>query len=205
MTLPSRPAILAIAATVGVTLLVGTLEWSRRHPNLPPVPATLPAPRPGVLQVTDAVRSLKLITWQFDTTISAETVSDKWYGNAIASVRAPVRYQYGVNLENVRRADIFVDSDGYTFIVPPPERVSVEVNLAELNQTLQVSGARWKGQNQDQIDQARKALADLAQQTQLSPDDVARLREVSRQQIETMLRNVTGAGSSARISVRFAE
>jgi hypothetical protein len=172
---------------------------------VPAPPATVPAARPGVLQVTDAVRSLKLITWQFDTTISAESVSDKWYGNAIASVRAPVRYQYGVNLEHLRREDIFLDAGGYTFIVPPPERVSVEVNLAALNQTLQVSGARWKSQNQDQIDEARKRLAQVAQETQLSPEDVTRLREVSRQQIERMLQNVTGADASARVSVRFAE
>jgi hypothetical protein len=200
-----RSAILAIAATVGVALLVGALEWNRRNPSAPPTPATAPAARPGVLQVTNAVRSLKLVTWQFETTINAESMSDKWYGNAVASVRAPVRYQYGVNLENMRREDIFVDTAGYTFIVPAPERISVEVNLAELNQTLQVSGARWKGQNQDQIDQARRRLADLAQTTQLSPADVTRLRDVSRKQVEQMLRNVIGADPSARVTVRFAE
>ena len=200
-----RSAILAVAATLGVVLLVGALEWNRRHPSALPTPATLPVVRPGVLQVTDAVRSLKLVTWQFETTISAETMSDKWYGNAVASVRAPVRYQYGVNLENVRREDIFLDTAGYTFIVPAPERISVEVNLAELNQTLQVSGARWKGQNQGQIDEARKRLAEIAQASQLSPEDATRLRDVSREQVEAMLRNVIGADVDQRVTVRFAE
>lgn len=196
----NRHAILAIACCVGAALLIGTLELQRHQSSPPIAPA---ATKPSALNVADAVRSLKLVTWEFETTISAEAVSDKWYGDAVASVRAPVRYQYGVDLARLRREDVLFGTDGYVFIVPPPERIAVEVDVAKLEQSLKVSGARWRSQNQSQLDAARTKLASVARQTELSPDDAKRLRDVSREQLEKHLANVLGGEN--RVSVRFAD
>lgn len=204
---PTLTALLLIA--VGV----GTYYLQPREPSAnaaAPAPTTGPARvAPPIAQVTNAVRSLKLITWAFDTTLDARVVSDRWYGDATAEVRAPVRYQYGVDLGSLRVEDSFYDaaSERYVFLVRPPQRLSCEIDLAQLEQTLTTSGLRWKSQNADQIDAARRTLAARAQALVLSDDDQKRLRDVSREQVENHLRGVISrvTGTDTNVSVRFSD
>ena len=206
----NRHAILAIVLCAAAALLVVGLEMQRRTRSAAPaatVPAAAIESTQTIANVADAVRTLKLVTWQFETTISAQSVSDKWYGDAVARVRAPVRYQYGVDLERLRHEDVLLGSDGasYVFLVPPPERIAVEVDVAKLEQELRVSGARWRSQNGDRVDSARTKLAAVAEKVELSPGDEKRLREVSREQLERHLSNVVKPGGEARVIVRFAD
>ena len=45
------------------------------------VPTTAPSRTPAIALIASEARELKLITWGFETTIDAQSVSDKWYGD----------------------------------------------------------------------------------------------------------------------------
>lgn len=177
--------------------------------GLPAAETEATRPAPQIAQITNAARSLKLITWSFDTTLDARVVSDRWYGEATAEVRAPVRYQYGVDLGTLEPKDAFFDSAGerFVFLVRPPQRLSCEIDVAQLEQTLTTSGLRWRSSNTAKIDEARKILATRAQDLLLSAADEGRLRDVSREQLEAHLRGVLSrvAGIDANVVVRFSD
>lgn len=197
---------------IAVALVVGAGVWLMNRPASVAAPAAkppaaAPATRP-VAVVVDAARQLKLVTYSFKTTVDAAVISDKWYGDASAHVRAPVKYQYGVDLDTLRADDVFYDAIGrrYVFVVAPPARIATEVDLAEMSAALDVSGMRWKSQNQDQLERARKLLAERAQTMTLAADDEAKLVDASRQQIEGLLRKVLGQhGEDVTVAVRFGK
>jgi len=103
----STAGVLVLAAGVGIATYLLQPRGSGSLPNAS-YPTTSAA-SPSIAQVTDAVRSLRLITWSFDTTLDARSISDKWYGEAAATVRAPVRYQYGLDLDSLSGDDVVFD------------------------------------------------------------------------------------------------
>ena len=201
-------------AVVGLLTAVGVGTYLLQ-PHAPAASASGPvaqagdATQPLLARVTNAARALKLITWAFETTLDARVVSDKWYGDVTAQVHAPVRYQYGVDLDSLRAEDAFYDSanERYVFLVEPPQRLSCEIDVEQLEQRLTATGMRWKSQNAAQADAARRILAQRAQRLILSEDDERRLRDVSREQLEGHLRQVLArfAGAETNVVVRFSE
>lgn len=201
---------------LALAMLVGAGVWlaARRAPAqavATPAAATAePATRP-VAVVVDAARQLKLVTYSFKTNVDARVISDKWYGDASARVLAPVRYQYGVDLGSLRAEDVFYDAIGrrYVFVVAPPTRIAAEVDLAEMQTALSVSGMRWKSQNQDQLERARKLLADRAKTMTLTPDDERKMTEATREQVAGLLRKILMQQGSEQqdvtVDVRFGK
>jgi Protein of unknown function (DUF4230) len=202
----------AIVCTMAVVVSIAVIETSRRRspamPPVDPVPTTTFAV-PPVARVVDAARALKLVTWTFDTQVDAQSISDRWYGDAVAVVRAPVKYQYGVDLEGLKREDLVVDEPGrrFVFIVPAPRRISAEVGVEQLEQSLKTSGLRWRSANQRHLEEARLLLARRAQEMVLSEEDDRRLRDASRSQLQTLLATVLGPelGRDRTIEIRFAD
>lgn len=194
-----------------VALMVGAGVWLATRPPSPVAPQPAAAAAPAtcpVAVVVDAARQLKLVTYSFKTTVDAAVLSDKWYGDATAKVRAPVRYQYGIDLDSLRADNVFYDAIGkrYVFVVAPPTRIAAEVDLAEMQSAIDVSGMRWKSQNLDQLERARKLLADRAKTMTLSPDDERKLTDASREQIEALLRRILAQqGEDAAVVVRFGK
>ena len=101
---------------------------------------------------------------------------------------------------------------------PPPEprlrAVAVELlprgisggDLARLEESLHVSGLRWRSNNKDQLEATRKQLAVRAQTLVLNDADEKRLRDASREQLETHLNKVlAAAGVGGKAVVRFAD
>jgi hypothetical protein len=207
-----RPFLWAVSA-IGLAVLAGVgTYWMQRPPATAvpaPVATTVPTTRPATIAViAQEARDLKLITWSFETTVDAQSVSDKWYGDSVANVRAPVRYQYGVDLETLEERSIFRDAatGELMFIVKPPKRLSVEVDVERLEQSLQTSGMRWKSRNQSQLEETLKELGAIANSLVLSPKDEQRMREASRQQIEKHLHRVLARiEPGAIVNVKFAE
>src|ERR1041385_1726545 len=67
-----------------------------------PTPAILktspkPAPPPTAVVLT-ATRQLKLLTFAIDSTVTTTKTDESWRGTASATVKAPVRYHFGVDL-----------------------------------------------------------------------------------------------------------
>lgn len=208
----SRPLLWSVAA-VGVAAAVGLVTYWRQPPapvvTTTSAPATAPAPAPPTLAtIVSEARELKLITWSFETEVDAQSVSDRWYGDSIASVRAPVKYQYGVDLASLGEDAVFRDpaTGELTFIVATPRRLSVEIDLERLEQSLKTSGLRWKARNQGQLDETRAQLGTVAKHLELSPRDDQRMREASREQIERHLRQVLGRiEPGVVVGVRFGK
>lgn len=200
-------AAIALATAAGV----GTY-WMQ--PAAPVAATTAPALAPpstrpvSVAVIAREARDLKLITWAFETTVDAQSVSDKWYGDSIATVRAPVRYQYGIDLGTLKEDSIFRDANTgqLMFIVKPPQRLSAEVDLERLEQSLKTSGLRWRSRNQSQLKATLRELGAIANGLTLSPGDEQRMREVSRQQVERHLQRVLARIEPGLIvTVKFAE
>jgi hypothetical protein len=202
----SAAILIAVGAGLGV-------YWLQPRAAPPPAAATAPTTLPATRPVTIAVimqeaRELKLLTWGFETTVDAQSVSDKWYGDAIANVRAPVRYQYGVDLATLEERSVFRDAGtgALLFIVKPPQRLSVEVDVERLEQTLRTSGMRWRSNNQKQLRRTVNELGAIANNLQLSPGDEQRMREASRQQLERHLHRVLARlEPGVVVHVKFAE
>lgn len=196
--------LLAIGAGLGVYFL----QPAPSSPQASPA-TTSPMSSPSTIAViTQEARDLKLITWSFETSVDAQSVSDKWYGDSIASVRAPVRYQYGVDLTTLEEGSIFRDANTgqVLFIVHPPSRLSVEIDLERLEESLRTSGMRWKSRNQDQLDDTRRQLGEVAKNLELSKRDEQRMREVSRLQIEAHLQRVLSRiEPGVMVDVKFAD
>lgn len=200
------------AVLIAVAAGLGTY-WLQARPDPQPQAATAPATSPTTRPVTIAViaqeaRELKLLTWSFETTVDAQTVSDKWYGDAIANVHAPVRYQYGVDLATLGEKSVFRDSGtgAVLFIVKPPQRLSVEVDVERLEQSLKTSGIRSRSNNQKQLRQTVNELGAIANNLALSPSDQQRMREASRQQLEKHLQRVLARlEQGVVVNVKFAE
>lgn len=209
--LPSRFALLAlvVAACAGFAVyLLQSRGADDSQSVATSVPTTAPSRAPAIALIASEARELKLITWGFETTIDAQSVSDKWYGDSVAEARAPVRCQYGVDLQTLEEGSIFRDSatGSLTFIVKPPKRLSVEVDVERLEQSLETSGLRWRSRNQSQLDATLKELGAQANSLTLSPKDEQRMREASRHQIETHLQRVLARiEPGIVINVKFAD
>ena len=198
---------------MGVAFCVGAVTFWMQ-PAAPVAPTAIASATtratapPSIATIVSESRELKFITWSFETEVDAQSISDRWYGDAVASVRAPVKYQYGIDLAALVEDAVFRDpsTGALTFVVPSPERLSVEIDLERLEQSLKTSGMRWKSRNQAQLDETRAQLGTIARNLELSPRDQQRMREVSRQQIETHLSRVLSRIEPGLfVSVKFAE
>ena len=199
----------AIALAVGVGAVTYWMQPREAATDPAIIPATAPTSRPATLAViVREARDLKLITWSFETTVDAQSVSDKWYGDAVATVRAPVKYQYGIDLATLEEGSIFRDANTgqMMFIVHAPQRLSVEIDLERLEESLQTSGLRWKSRNQSQLDDTRSRLGAIAKGLELSKRDDARMKEISREQIERHLSQVLSRiEPGVVVGVKFGE
>lgn len=208
----SRSWLFAVASLViaaGAGLATYWMQPGAPVSMIPAVASTAPSTRPATIAlIASEARQLKLITWTFETTLDAQSISDKWYGDSIAQVRAPVRCQYGVDLQTLEDGSIYRDSasGAVTFVVKPPQRLSAEIDVEQLQQSLKTTGLRSRSGNQTQLDATLKELGAVAKHLTLSPRDEQRMREVSRNQIEQHLQRVLARlDPLIVVNVKFAE
>ncbi len=200
---------IALGAAVGAGIITYSLQPSAAPVMGSAIAATTPSTAPAAIAViVSEARELKLITWSFETEVDAQSISDKWYGDSVARVRAPVKYQYGVDLATLKDDEVFRDptTGAITFVVATPQRLSCEIDLERLEESLKTSGIRWKSRNQIQLDETRARLGMIARNLELSPGDEQRMREASREQIERHLRQVLGRlDPGIVVNVRFGK
>ena len=85
--------------------------------------------------IVETTRALKLVTVMVDSTVRTEVHDEGWRGKAAASVKAPVRYVYGVDLSGchwVQGATNAAGSHGSP-AAPPALGVSIEQNASGLS------------------------------------------------------------------------
>ena len=158
-----------------------------------------------VAQVLQLVRELKLITASAKATVEATVTDARWRGTASATVEAPVKYSYGVDLSALPDESVKFNpiSRTYSVAVPPPQRIAVEVDTGHpVQEVIRVSGTRFKKlAGRDQLVLALKALTEEAQRQSLPADQVAQIRETTRGQIASLVLKILG--NEHPIRVRF--
>lgn len=154
-------------------------------------------------RVAESVRSLKLVTVQITTRVTAESSDSSWRGDASATVDAPVRLHYGTDLSKL-------DEGAVTFSplmneclvrVPPPSRIATEVIGTQEESEIHVGWLRFRAQaGEKHLGQARLQLYERAQDLRLLPHDAQSVREQTREQVAKMVQGIVGKEMSVKVT-----
>lgn len=164
-----------------------------------------------VARVGRAVRAMQLITVSLDTTVSTESRAESWRGNVNATITAPLRLLYGVDLENarVRSVDLGPLSRGFYVLLPQPRRLGTELRTDGEAADVNVGWLRFRSMaGEFHLGRARTALSAAADKLELSQAQQGEVRDETRRRVEELVRSITGAGKGreqdqANVVVRF--
>jgi hypothetical protein len=157
--------------------------------------------------VIETTRALKLVTVMIDSTVRTEVHDEGWRGKAAASVKAPVRYVYGVDLSGldpdaIRMGHIL---GIYEITIPRPTRIAVEVDGSHpIEETVDVTGMRFRkvaGEYYQGL--ARKEIYEKARQSSLPDETLEKIDTQTREQVESLVRRFVGP--SAEVRVKYAD
>lgn len=152
-------------------------------------------PENAVAQVASAVASLNLVTVVIDTAVRVERGDDSWRGHATAAIEVPVRLSYGVDLSAMDVSSIAFSPGQGTYIVrvPPARRISTEVFTEQTPPKVDTGWLRLRSRaGEYYLSQARRDAAEAARSLRLRPEDAARVREVTQEQVAKVVRAVAG-------------
>src|SRR5437899_1317737 len=90
----------AIILLVGVSMPV-MIGYLATRPAAPFTLATAAAKAPANIQLITATRELKLITITIDSRVLVNKTDERWRGTASATIEAPVKYFFGVDLSKI--------------------------------------------------------------------------------------------------------
>jgi hypothetical protein len=210
----SRPslgfAVLLVALAGGVfavlALYMRTLEQrALTSPAIRDQLTAAGAPRP-IAQVTQALRQMKLVTVEIDSSVTSTAANQSWRGDVDASVQTPVRLLYAVDLSKLESQRLAFSPSGNSYLIriPPPERVATEVCGSDEHTDVQVGWARLRSRaGEYYLGQARKDLYDRARELTLSPDDARLVRRETLEQTRDAVRKIVGP--DAEITVAFED
>jgi hypothetical protein len=165
-------------------------------------------PRP-VADVAQAVRAMKLVTVEIDTTVKVERTDESWRGDVAVAIEAPVRLSYGVDLsrlsvDSVTFKSLLGGRPAYQVRIPRPTRIATEVFHESTAPLVQLGWLRLRSRaGEYYLSQARKDLTDEARELVLLPEDAARVEQVTRQQVERLVRTLVG--DEADVTVEFED
>lgn len=199
------------AGLLGVALVVfGTLAAFMRAQEALVVPARVdtPAPRP-IAAVTSALRSLKLVTVEIDTTVSVERGDASWRGDVSARLTVPVRLSYGTDLSKMTASNIGFSSlvsgasgamGCYVVRVPRPSRIATQTFGEQERAEVHAGGMRLRSRaGEYYLGLARRDASPAARDLDLNPDDAAKVEEITREQVEKLVRTIVGQHADVRV------
>lgn len=154
--------------------------------------------------LAQTLRALKLITVEINTTVSTESADESWRGDVLASVRAPVTLYYGVDLAALSAGDLSRSplSGEWTIRVPAPRRLATEVRGTDEQLQVKVTGLRLRDvAGEYHLGLARMRLHQRASRMTLSPEDREHLEHATQEQVQTLVRLLSG--TTAAVNVEF--
>lgn len=160
----------------------------------------------SIAHVAQAVRSLKLVTVEINTSVSTDVRDQSWRGDAAASVSAPVRLLYGVDLDQLDASAVSLAPLGKlcTIRIPKPQRIATEVYSEDESIDVQVGWMRFRTRSGEYVlGLARRNLAEQARAMVLSPDDADKVADATRSQVAKAVRALIG--DDVRVDVTFIE
>lgn len=166
------------------------------------------APANEVPALAQTLRALKLITVEINTTVATESTDASWRGDVMASVRAPVTLYYGVDLAGLAPGDLSRSPllGEWTIRLPAPRRIATEVHGGSEQPQVKVTGLRLRDvAGEYHLGLARVRLHERAERMTLSFEDRARLAQSTREQIQTLVRVLTGTESPVNVEFLVSE
>jgi hypothetical protein len=152
--------------------------------------------------VARAVAAMKLVTVEVETSATAEREHESWRGDVRASVTAPARVLFGVDLSRLDAHRVWFSpaSRAYLVRVPAPERVATEVDGGQETARVEVGWLRARSiAGEYWLGQARRGLYDEARRLSLSPGQAEMVRERTREQVASLVARVVGPGAGVRV------
>lgn len=196
-------SLLIVAIALAMPLAV--FRFSR--PNLAARQTAQQLLPPPTAQVLSATRELKLLTVSIDSTVTTTKTDDSWRGTASATIKAPVRYHFGVDLAQITDHNLSYNplTQIQTLSIPPPTLVAIEVDGSHpVTERIDVSGLRFKKlSGAEQLNLAQKSLYDAARRQILAKKDLDQVRLATRTQIESSLARLITP--STRLRVKFLD
>ncbi len=153
-------------------------------------------------EVAQAVRAMKLLTIEIDTSATAEREHESWRGDVSASVKAPVRLLFGTDLSRLEAHAVALSpiTRSYLVHVPPPERIATEVDTGQEEAEVKVGWARLRTRAGEYwLGQARRGLYEEATRLMLPPEQAIEVRRATREQVEMLVRKIVGPGAAVAI------
>jgi hypothetical protein len=192
---------------IGISMPVVIWYLATRPAAPAPTIAAPPANPPPTAQLISATRELKLVTMTIESRIRVNKTDERWRGTASATIEAPVKYFYGVDLAKVDDHAFSWNplTSTRTLNIGPPVLIAIEVDGSHpISEKVDVTGTRFKSMSgAEQLNLAQKALYEAARTQQISNSDLEKVRIATREQIERSLLPIMGP--SARISVKFSD
>lgn len=170
-------------------------------------PAIVATPAP--VQITRLLRTLKLVAVEIGTVVEATSTDESWRGDVAATISAPARLCFGVDLAD-ERTSLRINplmpltspaARAYILTTPEPRLIAAEV-LGPSTSGVAVGWARLRDRaGEFHLGLARERLHEAARAAALRPDDRARVLQATREQLVALVRLF--AGESASIEIEF--
>jgi len=159
----------------------------------------------GVMQasVVRHLRTCELVTSRIETTVRAQNNDDNWFGSVVATVEAPARLSYGVDLSKLESSRVVFSPIGgvCSLRVPAPKRIATEVFTGQEKTDVALAGLRFRSiAGEEQLGVARARLHEQALKMRITGLELERVRESARAEIEGLVKRIVGEGSSVRVS-----
>lgn len=165
-------------------------------------------PRP-VAEVTQAIRTLKLVTVEIDTKVKIEKSDESWRGDVSVLLEAPVRLSYGTDLSKMSVDSVAFSPlnglrGGYIVRIPRPTRIAMEVFSEKEAPLVKTGWLRLRSRAGEYfLGQARKDLPGEARELVLLPKDAEKVDAATREQVEKLVRTIVGGDGDVHVSVLF--
>lgn len=146
-----------------------------------------------IAEVVSAVRQLKLVTVEINTSVDVESSDSSWRGDASAKVKVPVKLLYGTDLSQMRLDSISLSPTmgAYIVRVPKPHRIATEIYGGNEQVDVQVGWARLRSRaGEFHLGQARKTVSDQARTMVLSAQDAKKVTDATREQVGKLVSSV---------------
>lgn len=165
------------------------------------------ATQAGVTQanVVRHLRTCELVTSRIETIVRAQNNNDNWFGSVVATVEAPARLSYGVDLSKLESSRVVFSPIGavggvYSLKVPPPKRIATEVFTGQEKTDVALAGLRFRSiAGEEQLGIARARLHEQALRMRITGAESERIRESARAEIAGLVKRIVGEGASVRV------
>ncbi|MBX3388253.1 MAG: DUF4230 domain-containing protein [Phycisphaeraceae bacterium] len=155
------------------------------------------------VRVARHLRASELVTSRIETTVRAQNTDDNWFGSVVATVEAPARLSYGVDLSKLESSRVVFSPicSVYSVRVPVPKRIATEVFTGQEKTSVDLIGLRFRAlAGEEQLGIARTRLHESALRMRVTGAELERVRENARAEVEDLVKKIVGESASVRVS-----